>query len=73
MDFEHIAKVGGFYSKPSAFAASITVKCSDISTSVIVQRCRAALDSATAYAHAHFEDPSDIRDWIWTDAQRENA
>jgi xylulose-5-phosphate/fructose-6-phosphate phosphoketolase len=45
----------------------------DISTSVLVQRCRAALDSATAYAHAHFEDPPDIRDWIWTDAQTEDA
>jgi xylulose-5-phosphate/fructose-6-phosphate phosphoketolase len=33
----------------------------------LVPRCRAALESATAYAHAHFEDPPDIRDWIWTE------
>jgi len=33
----------------------------------LIPRCRAALESATAYAHAHFEDPPEIRDWIWTD------
>lgn len=37
----------------------------DIPTTVLVERCRAAIDSATEYAHAHFEDPPEIRDWIW--------
>jgi xylulose-5-phosphate/fructose-6-phosphate phosphoketolase len=45
----------------------------DIPTSVLAERCRTTVDSATAYADAHFEDPPDIRDWIWTDAQTENA
>jgi hypothetical protein len=58
MDFEHIAKVGGFYSKPFGYF--------DQRNSPTL---RAALDSTTAYAHAHFEDPPDIRDWIWTDGQ----
>ena len=43
---------------------------SDIPTSVLTQRCQAALESASAYAHENFVDPPDIRDWVWTDSQR---
>jgi xylulose-5-phosphate/fructose-6-phosphate phosphoketolase len=39
---------------------------SDIPTTVLIQGCRAALESASAYAHEHFEDPPEIRDWVWT-------
>ncbi len=38
---------------------------SDIPTTVLIQGCRAALESASAYAHEHFEDPPEIRDWVW--------
>jgi xylulose-5-phosphate/fructose-6-phosphate phosphoketolase len=48
-----------------AIAALQRVNRPDISTTVLVERCRAAIDAATAYAHAHFEDPPEIRDWIW--------
>jgi hypothetical protein len=41
----------------------------DIPTTVLAERSRTTVDSATAYADAHFEDPPDIRDWIWTDGQ----
>jgi xylulose-5-phosphate/fructose-6-phosphate phosphoketolase len=44
----------------------------DITTSVLIERCRSALDSATAYAHAHFEDPPEIRDWVWNDVKSQN-
>jgi len=27
--------------------------------------CRSAIATAAAYARAHFEDPPDIRDWVW--------
>ena len=43
---------------------------SDIPTSIMMQRCKAALESASAYAHEHFEDPPEIRDWVWTDSKR---
>ena len=38
----------------------------DIPNSILIERCRAALDFATAYAHEHFEDPPEIRDWVWS-------
>ncbi|PYI87541.1 MAG: hypothetical protein DMF03_13185 [Verrucomicrobia bacterium] len=44
----------------------------DIPTTVLVERCRAAIDAATVYAHAHFEDPAEIRDWIWEEVKRQN-
>ena len=28
-------------------------------------------ESATAYAHAHFEDPPKIANWIWTDVKKQ--
>jgi hypothetical protein len=43
-----------------------------MATSGLIEQCRSALDSATAYAHAHFEDPPEIRDWIWDDVKKEN-
>ena len=39
----------------------------DVQTAPLVEQCRASIESATAYAHAHFEDPPDIRDWTWSD------
>jgi len=27
--------------------------------------CRAAIEHAAAHARAHFEDPPEIRDWVW--------
>lgn len=39
----------------------------DISTSVLILRCHAELESAAAYAHEDFEDPPASCDWIWTD------
>jgi phosphoketolase len=27
--------------------------------------CRAAIEDAAAHARAHFEDPPEIRDWVW--------
>jgi xylulose-5-phosphate/fructose-6-phosphate phosphoketolase len=39
----------------------------DVPVDALVAQCRSALESATAYAHAHFEDPPDIRDWTWSD------
>ena len=39
----------------------------DLPLDSLVAACRGALESATAYAHAHFEDPPDVRDWTWTD------
>jgi xylulose-5-phosphate/fructose-6-phosphate phosphoketolase len=46
---------------------------SDIPTTVLVERCRAAVDSATEFAHAHFEDPPEIRDWIWQEVCKQNS
>jgi phosphoketolase len=53
-----------------AMAALQRANRSDIAASVLIQRCRTALDSATAYAHAHFGDPPEIRDWVWNDASK---
>ncbi|HEY2907473.1 MAG TPA: phosphoketolase family protein, partial [Vicinamibacterales bacterium] len=39
----------------------------DVPADALVAQCRSAIESATAYAHTHFEDPPDIRDWKWTD------
>ena len=55
-----------------AMAALQRANRSDIASNVLLERCRSALDSATAYAHAHFEDPPEIRDWIWTDVKKQN-
>jgi xylulose-5-phosphate/fructose-6-phosphate phosphoketolase len=33
----------------------------------LIADCRAALAHAAAYAREHFEDPPDIRDWVWRD------
>jgi xylulose-5-phosphate/fructose-6-phosphate phosphoketolase len=32
-----------------------------------VKQCQALLADALAYAHQHFEDPPEIRNWTWTD------
>jgi xylulose-5-phosphate/fructose-6-phosphate phosphoketolase len=48
-----------------AMAALQRANRPDISMSVLVERCRAEVESASTYAHAHFEDPPHIRDWIW--------
>ena len=39
----------------------------DLPTSALIAQCRSAIESATAYAYARFEDPPDIQNWIWTD------
>jgi xylulose-5-phosphate/fructose-6-phosphate phosphoketolase len=39
----------------------------DLPTADLIAECRSAIESATAYAHTHFEDPPDIRDWVWSD------
>jgi xylulose-5-phosphate/fructose-6-phosphate phosphoketolase len=39
----------------------------DLPSDALAASCRSALEAATAYAHAHFEDPPEIRDWTWTD------
>jgi xylulose-5-phosphate/fructose-6-phosphate phosphoketolase len=33
----------------------------------LVDRCQRAIDAAVDYARAHFEDPPDIQNWVWTD------
>jgi xylulose-5-phosphate/fructose-6-phosphate phosphoketolase len=33
----------------------------------LVAECEARIAEATAYAHEHFEDHPEIRDWVWTD------
>jgi xylulose-5-phosphate/fructose-6-phosphate phosphoketolase len=33
----------------------------------LVAECQAAIDAAVAYAREHFEDPPEIRDWVWSD------
>jgi xylulose-5-phosphate/fructose-6-phosphate phosphoketolase len=35
-------------------------------TAALIADCRAAIDQAAAYARAHFEDPPEIRDWVWS-------
>jgi xylulose-5-phosphate/fructose-6-phosphate phosphoketolase len=39
----------------------------DIPSDALAAECRSTLEAATAYAHAHFEDPPDIRDWVWSE------
>jgi xylulose-5-phosphate/fructose-6-phosphate phosphoketolase len=53
-----------------AMAALERANRADIPNSILIERCRAALDSATAYAHEHFEDPPDICDWVWSDPKK---
>lgn len=55
-----------------AIAALQRANRPDIPATVLVERCRSAIESATAYAHAHFEDPPEIRDWIWDDVEKHN-
>jgi xylulose-5-phosphate/fructose-6-phosphate phosphoketolase len=52
-----------------AIAALQRANRPDIPTTVLMERCRAAIDSATECAHAHFEDPPDISDWIWNEVK----
>jgi xylulose-5-phosphate/fructose-6-phosphate phosphoketolase len=33
----------------------------------LVAEYQAAIDAAVAYAREHFEDPPEIRDWVWSD------
>jgi len=33
----------------------------------LIAECEARIAEATAYAHEHFEDQPEIRDWVWTD------
>jgi xylulose-5-phosphate/fructose-6-phosphate phosphoketolase len=33
----------------------------------LVAQCEARIAEANAYAHEHFEDQPEIRDWVWTD------
>jgi xylulose-5-phosphate/fructose-6-phosphate phosphoketolase len=33
----------------------------------LIAQCDARIAEATAYAHDHFEDQPEIRDWVWTD------
>jgi xylulose-5-phosphate/fructose-6-phosphate phosphoketolase len=33
----------------------------------LMDECRASITRTTAYAREHFEDPPEIRDWVWTD------
>jgi xylulose-5-phosphate/fructose-6-phosphate phosphoketolase len=47
-----------------AIAALQRVNRPDIPTTVLMERCRAAIDSATEYAYAHFEDPPEIQNWV---------
>ncbi|HEY3384578.1 MAG TPA: phosphoketolase family protein [Vicinamibacterales bacterium] len=32
----------------------------------LVAECRTAIEGAATYARTHFEDPPEIRDWVWT-------
>ena len=34
----------------------------------LAEECERLIDAATAYAHTHFEDPPEIRNWTWTEA-----
>ena len=33
----------------------------------LVAQCEARIAEANAYAHEHYEDQPEIRDWVWTD------
>ncbi len=43
---------------------------SDLATGVLIERCHSALEAATTYAHTHFEDLPEIRDWVWEDTKK---
>jgi len=49
-----------------AIAALQRANRPDIPAQVLIDRCRSQLESATIYAHEHFEDPPEISEWIWT-------
>jgi xylulose-5-phosphate/fructose-6-phosphate phosphoketolase len=51
-----------------AIAALHRANRADLPTAALVAQCRSAIESATQYAHAHFEDPPEIRDWVWSEA-----
>ncbi len=34
--------------------------------SALMDECRALIQRAVAYSREHFEDPPEIRDWVWT-------
>jgi len=34
----------------------------------LAEECERLIGAATAYAHTHFEDPPEIRNWVWTEA-----
>ena len=55
-----------------AIAALQRANRPDIATTVLVDRCRAAIELATEYAHTHFEDPPEIQDWIWEETKTQN-
>jgi len=50
-----------------AMAALRRANRTDVSASDLIERCRSEIESAVAYARAHFEDRPDIREWTWTD------
>jgi xylulose-5-phosphate/fructose-6-phosphate phosphoketolase len=33
----------------------------------LIADCEARIEQSVVYAHEHFEDPPEIRDWVWTD------
>jgi xylulose-5-phosphate/fructose-6-phosphate phosphoketolase len=35
--------------------------------SALIAECEARIEEANAYAHEHFEDQPEIRDWVWSD------
>jgi xylulose-5-phosphate/fructose-6-phosphate phosphoketolase len=37
-------------------------------TAMLTAECEAVLEKASAYSREHFEDPPEIRDWVWTEA-----
>ena len=49
-----------------AIAALHWANRTNLPTADLISQCLAALESATAYADAHFEDPPDVRDWTWS-------
>jgi xylulose-5-phosphate/fructose-6-phosphate phosphoketolase len=50
-----------------AIAALRRVPRLEAEAPALIEQCRAALDGAVEYAREHFEDPPEIRDWVWTD------
>ena len=33
----------------------------------LIAECETRIEQSVAYAHEHFEDQPEIRDWVWTD------